>query len=360
MRNFPAQVGPGGEPVSDQASLTSSNANDIIQEEQNAIASSGQTLIPIGDPADNTQLSQAMSRYASGGIFGVDSGAADAYVISATGSFTPPDAYFDGMIINFRAGNDNTTASTVNAFGIGVVDLVQENGSALSANFITTLVDTTARYDLASGDFFVVSAAGSGGGVPSGTLLSTQQFAAGGTWNKPAGVNKVLVYVTGGGGGGGGGVATDDGAAGGGAGGTAIEFIDVTGTSSETVTIGAGGAGGATTVPGVAGGTSSFGAFCSATGGGGGGTGTSGPGGTGGVGTGGDVNISGQGGVGGDSINLTAGGAGGSSYFGGGAPGEVTAVGASSGNYGGGGAGGSDANSGGAGADGFVWVLEYS
>lgn len=160
MRNYPAQVGPGGEPVSDTASFTSSNANDVIQEEQNAITSSGQTLIPLANPADNTQLSQAMARYASGGIWGVESGAANAYVVSATGTFTAPDAYFDGMEIRFRAGNNNTIASTVNAFGIGVVDLVQEDGSALSADFITTSVDTIARYSTSAGDFFVTSAAG--------------------------------------------------------------------------------------------------------------------------------------------------------------------------------------------------------
>ena len=160
MRDFPAQTGPGGEPVSDSGSLTSSNANDVIQEEQNAITSSGQTLIPLADPANNTQLSQAMARYASGGKFGVDSGAADAYVISATGTFTPPDAYFDGMEISFYAINASTGASTVNAYSIGVVDLVQEDGTALTTDFIDTIVLTKATYDSGAGKFFVNQAAG--------------------------------------------------------------------------------------------------------------------------------------------------------------------------------------------------------
>lgn len=160
MRNFPAQVGPGGEPVSDSTSFTSSNANDVIQEHQNAVLSSGQTLIPIANPADNTQVSQAMARYASGGTFGVDSGAANAYVVSATGTFTLPDAYFDGMIVRFRAGNANTGGSTINAFGIGVVDLVAQDGSALTAGTITTGEDTVARYDSGLGDFVVVEAGG--------------------------------------------------------------------------------------------------------------------------------------------------------------------------------------------------------
>jgi hypothetical protein len=104
-------------------------------------------------------------------------------------------------------------------------------------------------------------------------LVSVQVFTASGTWTKPADVQNVQVEVRGGGGGGGG-VSTAAGnlaAGGGGQGGRALEFIDVTGTGSETVTCGAAGAAGANTGgTGGTGGTSSFGSFCSATGGAGG------------------------------------------------------------------------------------------
>lgn len=173
MRNFPTQVGPGGEPVSDQSSFTSSNANDVIQEQQNAITSSGQVLIPLANPADNTQLSKAMARYASGGIWGVESGAANAYVISGTGSFAMPGAYFDGMCIHFRAANASTGPSTINAFAIGVVDLVAQDGSALS-NEITTTADTIARYDSGTGDFVVIqSGSGASGLITLGTPVAS-------------------------------------------------------------------------------------------------------------------------------------------------------------------------------------------
>ena len=163
MRNFPPQTGPVGEPVSDTGSLTSSNANDAIQEEQNAITSSGQTLVALIDPPDNTQLSQALARYASGGTFGVDSGAADAYIISSTGAFVPPDAYFDGMKVEFYVVNNSAgAAATVNAFGIGVVGLVKEDGTSLTSGYLTTVIITKAIFDSGAGKFFVVSSAGSG------------------------------------------------------------------------------------------------------------------------------------------------------------------------------------------------------
>ena len=163
MRDFPTQVGPAGEPVSDSASFTSSNANDVIKEVQGSITSSGQTLIPVIDPANNTQLSEAIALYGAGGAsYGVDSGAANAYVITITGSFQPPSAYFDGMIIAFKAANANTIASTVNAFAIGVKDLTLEGGAALGPGVIDTVIENQARYNLSDDRFEILRAAGVG------------------------------------------------------------------------------------------------------------------------------------------------------------------------------------------------------
>lgn len=140
-----------------------------------------------------------------------------------------------------------------------------------------------------------------------GRLLSVQSFTAktnsgdanevstsGGsyTWTKPSGCKYVLVYVTGGGGG----ARCNDGSyrgAGGGAGGTAIKFIDVSSVSTVAVTVGAGGAYARNGGRGSTGGTSSFGDYCSATGGQGGQTDVPYEGGPGGSATGGDFNIPG-------------------------------------------------------------------
>src|SRR5690606_10391397 len=82
----------------------------------------------------------------------------------------------------------------------------------------------------------------------SGGIQSVQVFTANGTWNKPVGINKVVVECVGGGGGGAGVSSTTSQATlggGGGYGGYSKILIDVSAISSETVTIGAAGAGGA-------------------------------------------------------------------------------------------------------------------
>jgi len=148
------------------------------------------------------------------------------------------------------------------------------------------------------------------------------------TWTNPGSVTKVKVTVVGAGGGGAHGLPAEGqyGGGGGGGGGTAIEVLTIP-TSPVPVTIGAGGQGGNfypnATCPGAPGGTSSFGAYCSATGGGGG-YGQPSPiaaGGAGGAGSGGTINL--KGGVGGygrppylGPIRMVVKGKGGASYFG--------------------------------------------
>jgi hypothetical protein len=208
--------------------------------------------------------------------------------------------------------------------------------------------------------------------LASGNLVSVQAFTSSGTWTKPAGVTRVQVEVRGGGGGGGGAsnAASIKGAGGGGQGGRAVELIDVTGTASETVTIGvAGTAGAATGATGGTGGTTSLGSLISATGGVGGEGAvdqeTRG-GGAGGAGSGGDLNFTGQaGGTGGGdgSILGNLGGTGGGE--GGGIGGKRGDVAGTAGTLGGGGGGatcssGGTAKAGGAGGAGYVIVWEYS
>lgn len=111
-------------------------------------------------------------------------------------------------------------------------------------------------------------------------------------WTVPAGVTKVHVEVVGGGGSGAfiGDGSTTVGPGGGGGGGISNRLCTVVPGGVITVTVGAGGA--AVTGdgdPGIAGGTSSFGSFCSATGGRGG---VMNAGALGGAGSGGDFNAS--------------------------------------------------------------------
>jgi hypothetical protein len=119
-----------------------------------------------------------------------------------------------------------------------------------------------------------------------------QMYFASGTWSVPPGIGKVRARVWGGGG-----------HNGGSGGGFSMEAIyDLTGVTSVAVTVGAGGNAG---VP--LGGTSSFGSYCSATGG-------AAAGGAIGVGSGGDINNSGGAGAngcgGGGSASLIGNGGG--------------------------------------------------
>jgi len=112
---------------------------------------------------------------------------------------------------------------------------------------------------------------------------TTNVFTSPGTWSKPATVQRIKVTVVGGGGGKLSGPIPAGNFASGGGGGSAIKWIPAPSIPGPvSVTRGAG-------ASGSNGGTSSFGAFCSATGGIRGTT----VGGAGGGGSGGDLNISG-------------------------------------------------------------------
>ncbi len=205
-----------------------------------------------------------------------------------------------------------------------------------------------------------LSFAAAGGG-----LQSIQVFTSSGTYTKPSGINTIKVMCTGGGGGGGNcpNSAINQQGSGGGGGGTAIEILDASSITSETVTIGSGG--GAE----IAGGTSSFGSLLSASGGGGGKAagGITAPGSVGGgTGIGGTYNLRGGAGEGGNEFGPgeQRGGTGGDTFFGGGGAGVLGNSGQAGSN--GGGGGGAVSNQpptirgGGSGGDGIVVVEEYA
>jgi hypothetical protein len=144
-----------------------------------------------------------------------------------------------------------------------------------------------------------------------GYLLNIATFTATGTWYKPAGCTKVLVKLVGGGGGAAGYCES------GGAGGYSEKVIDVTAISSVAVTIGGGGASVAYYAAAAQGGTTSFGTYCSATGGYGANANYSHTGGISGVGSSGDINLYGGLGTGHtNNGNHFPASQGGTSYFG--------------------------------------------
>ena len=136
-----------------------------------------------------------------------------------------------------------------------------------------------------SGYVWSESSAGSG-------MRSMQVWTSNGTWTRPQDVTTIIVTVVGAGGGGSGYCES------GGAGGMSERVIDVTNTSSVSVTVGNPGGGTGYSGCGGSGNTSSFGSYCSASGGYGANCRQQHAGGIGGNGSGGSINIYGGGGNG--------------------------------------------------------------
>ena len=229
------------------------------------------------------------------------------------------------------ASLDSVDASTIDDDSVGAAE-INVTGNGTSGQYLASDGDGTMTWtDLPGG----------------GGFSNMEVFNNPGTWTNPGNIEKVKVTVVGGGGNGGPGPKSS----GGGGGGTAIEVIPFPSATNVPVTVG-----------NVAG-TSSFGAYCSATGGG---SVNIGPRGIGGSGSGGQLNIGGGSGTGFSECgaNIDQGGVGGSSAFGaGGESGQYTAWNAGAGKlYGGGGGGNGNPSpsptAGKAGAKGVV-VVEY-
>jgi len=248
------------------------------------------------------------------------------------GNNTYLSEYGDGTgNVYLRADNlqllNNANDIYVNCTSNGTVGLYYDNAIKLGTTSAGVSVTGTCTATAFSGDGSGLTGISAGGGFSNMDIIT-----ASGTWTNPGSVTRVKVTVVGGGGAGASaygapGDVTNGG--GGGAGGHAIEYINIP-TSPVPVTIGAGG----TTAPypypspwlGTPGSTSSFGAYCSATGGVRGtgstpGT-TEGIGGDGGTGSGGLLNFTGRpgrpgyNGSGPTPTNINTIGAGGASIFG--------------------------------------------
>ena len=151
--------------------------------------------------------------------------------------------------------------------------------------------------------------------LDTGTPISINYYNTAGahTWTKPTGCTNVLVKVVGGGGGAAGYCES------GGGGGYSEENIDVSAVSTVAVTVGGGGGAVGYYAAAGDGSTSSFGSYCSASGGYGANRNYSHTGGLPGVGSNGDINLYGAMGTGhANGMGAGALGRGGDTYLGGG------------------------------------------
>ena len=129
------------------STLTAADFVIPMSEVQNVVEDTGQTL----SAGDLNQLGKGIANYVANGTFTTDSGAADAYVLTEIGSKQSPTAYTDGMNINFVSGNDNTGASTVNAYGLGVKNIKLSGGANPAAGDISGRTELV--YDSGNGWF---------------------------------------------------------------------------------------------------------------------------------------------------------------------------------------------------------------
>lgn len=95
----------------------------ITDANNNQIGPTFDQIYGVGDPGS------LQSIYYGGN----DSGAANAYVLTFAANF---NSYTNGIVVYWVPANTNSGASTVNINGIGVVNIVNADGSALSANQI--------------------------------------------------------------------------------------------------------------------------------------------------------------------------------------------------------------------------------
>ena len=285
--------------------------------------------------------------------FGTASGT-NAYTATLFSTAAYPFALTTGMEILVYFGSPNTTTTpTLNANGSGAKSIVKQGAGAPAAGdlagFMALIYDgVNWRINgLVASDVQVVVQ--NGIGFASFTTTGTYTFTV------PAGVTKVNVRVwAGGGGSNASGSSTIFTAGAGGAGYSQKLINGLVPGQQITVTVGAGGAAAGAGSTGGNGGTSSFGNYCSASGGpGASATSTSGV--AGGLGISGDDNRQGEGG--GGSISSTKAGDGGGGGGGGGARAPGGNGGTNPGNFPGGGAAGAPPNTAGAaGAGGYVYI----
>ena len=205
-------------------------------------------------------------------------------------------------------GGFTFTSSGITANGTLTVNDIEIDGNLAgsSAYILPNPSGHTDEYISTNGSALTWGTLSSASGV-----RSMQVWTNNGTWYKPSGGGTIMVTVTGAGGGGSGYCESA------GAGGTAQRQLDVSNISSVSVTVGNPGGGTGYSGCGGSGNTSSFGSYCSASGGYGANCRQQHSGGIGGNGSGGSLNIYGGGGNGHGSYYSYGNHSAGCSYWGG-------------------------------------------
>lgn len=103
----------------------------------------------------SAEFSSVATGFSKLSIQGVDTGLANAYVVTTTGY--PVAAYQDGNNVQFEAIHTNTGPSTINVNGLGPVPLLRFNGNALVSGDVVAGAWYTCIYTVLYGGFVIVS-----------------------------------------------------------------------------------------------------------------------------------------------------------------------------------------------------------
>ena len=98
---------------------------------------------------------------------GVDTGVANAYVLTFTANFT---AYTDGIVIYWIPSSTNTTASTINVNGLGPVAIVNQNGDPVTSSQLVANQVATIMY---KGGKFLLISSGIAPSIITGSFIPT-------------------------------------------------------------------------------------------------------------------------------------------------------------------------------------------
>ena len=158
--------------VNDVTSFDEVRLNNINRELRNGIEDTAQTI----SNTDYFQISKAMANNAAVADYYTDNGAVNAYILDTVGSFQGLQSLIDGAKVRFRAGNANTTASTINVNGTGVKSITLADGTtALTGDEITIDKDTILRYDLANDKWLIeVTAVAVASGSEANLIINSQ------------------------------------------------------------------------------------------------------------------------------------------------------------------------------------------
>ena len=223
------------------------------------------------------------------------------------------DAIIDGTIVTADFADSSINAAQITNSNITAGKLATsavDNSTSVTTNTLPASKGGITLTSLPAANRIIYSD-GSSLSFQDHGIQSLSVFTGNGTWSRPTNVRYIRVQIQGGAGGGSGH------GEGGGAGGYAERFLDVTGISSVSVTIGGGGSGTYYSSAGGNGAASSFGPYLSAGAGHGANRQNQYSGGVSGVGSGGNLNIHQGGGL---SHHAYSAQSCADTYFGGGAP----------------------------------------